>query len=127
MQMLLYTHPLNDERGEKRLRPVNSFWISGTGALGEQAPTSDKHINMPRTLAQAAFSDDWPAYAQAWATLDACEIAALLAQQTAGQTVRLSLCGERSAQTFETAAQGFFKRLTNILAPTSPIAVLEQL
>ncbi len=127
MQMLLYTHPLNDERGEQRLRPVNSFWISGTGALSEPPPTPQAPVTAPRALAQAAFTDDWTAYAQAWSQLDEGQIAELLAQQNAGQTVRLSLCGERNAQTFETAPQGFFSRITNLLSPASPLAVLEQL
>lgn len=127
MQMLLYTHPLNDERGEQRLRPVNSFWISGTGALSQPPPASKPPVAAPRALAHAAFTDDWTAYAQAWTQLDEGEIANLLAQQNAGQTVRISLCGERNAQTFETAPQGFFSRISNLLAPASPLAVLEQL
>ncbi len=127
MQMLLYTHPLNDERGEQRLRPVNSFWISGTGALSEPTPTPQAPVTGPRTLAQAAFTDDWSAYAQAWTQLDEGDIANLLAQQNAGKTVRLSLCGERNAQTFETAPQGFFNRISKLLSPASPLAVLEQL
>ncbi len=127
MQMLLYTHPLNDARSEQRLRPVNSFWISGTGALSEPIPTLQAPVIVPRTLAQAAFTDDWTAYAQAWTQLDEGEIANLLAQQNAGQTVRLSLCGEGNAQTFETAPQGFFSRISNFLSPASPLAVLEQL
>jgi hypothetical protein len=127
MQMLLYTHPLNDARSEKRLSPVNSFWISGTGALSEPTPTSRVPVAAPRTLAHAAFTDDWAAYAQAWTQLDEGDIANLLAQQNAGQTVRLSLCGERNAQTFETAPQGFFSRISNLLSPASPLAVLEQL
>lgn len=127
MQMLLYTHPLNDERGEQRLRPVNSFWISGTGALSEPPPASKPPVTAPRTLAHAAFTDDWTAYAQAWTQLDEGDIANLLAQQNTGQTVRLSLCGERNAQTFETAPQGFFSRITSLLSPASPLAVLELL
>ncbi|MES2401627.1 MAG: hypothetical protein V4573_16680 [Pseudomonadota bacterium] len=127
MQMLLYTHPLNDERSKQRQRPVNSFWISGTGSSSEPTPTPQAPVTVPRTLAQAAFNDDWTAYAQAWSQLDAGDIAKLLAEQNAGQTVRLSLCGERSAQTFETALQGFFSRISNLLSPASPLAVLEQL
>ncbi len=127
MQMLLYTHPLNDDRGEQRLRPINSFWISGTSALSESVPTPQAPVLVPRTLAQAAFTDDWTAYAQAWTQLDEGEIANLLTQQNQGQTVRLSLCGESNAQTFETAQQGFFSRISNLLSPASPLAVLEQL
>jgi hypothetical protein len=127
MQMLLYTHPLNDERAEQRLRPVNSFWISGTGGLSEPVPTPQAPVVVPRTLAQAAFTDDWTAYAQAWTQLDESEITNLLTQQNQGQTVRLSLCGESNAQTFETAQQGFFSRISNLLSPASPLSVLEQL
>lgn len=127
MQMLLYTHPLNDERGAKRQLPVNSFWISGTGALDKPAAAPPHNIMVPRNLAQAAFTDDWNAYAQAWLQLDAGDINKLLAQQNAGETVRLSLCGERNAQTFETAAHSFFSRISSLLAPQPPLTVLEQL
>jgi hypothetical protein len=33
MQMLLYTHPVNDRRAARGLTPVNAFWLSGTGSL----------------------------------------------------------------------------------------------
>ncbi|MBC7608069.1 MAG: hypothetical protein H7228_00600 [Polaromonas sp.] len=133
MQMLLYTHPLNDERGSRRLRSVNSFWVSGTGALPPTPPSPPtasspaQHITVPRILAQAAFTDDWTAYAQAWAALDASDIAAHLARQNSGETVRLTLCGESKAQTFETAKPGFFTRISSLLAPQPPLIILEQL
>ena len=82
---------------------------------------------MPRSLAQAVFADDWAAYAQAWAALDANEIAALLARQRAGETVRLTLCGERGATTFETTHQGFFAKIAASLAPTPLLTLLERL
>jgi hypothetical protein len=61
------------------------------------------------------LAEDWPAYAQAWAELDATAILALLKRQQAGQTVRLSLCGERASLTLQTAPKGLlaqFKQLT---------------
>ncbi|WP_411879391.1 hypothetical protein [Polaromonas sp. YR568] len=169
MQMLLYTHALNDERAARRLLPVNSFWLSGTGALdflplplgegggegqrpsihsrpADTAPIQPsaevrrpspltptlsqgerEKIAVPRSLAQAVFADDWTAYAQAWAALDANEITALLARQRAGETVRLTLCGERGAVTFETGHDGFFARIASALAPTPLLKVLEPL
>ena len=40
MQMLLYTHPFNDEREAARQRPVNAFWLHGAGRLDHTpAPT----------------------------------------------------------------------------------------
>ena len=118
MQMLLYTHPLNDARTAQRQLPVNSFWLSGTGALPASYTCAVQNdISMPRSLAQAVFNDDWAAYAQAWAALDACELTQLLARQRAGETVRLSLCGERGAQTLESSRTGLFTRISSLLAP----------
>lgn len=142
MQMLLYTHPLNDERSARRLPSVNSFWVSGTGALPASAPRAPsappppippttsspaQHITTPRMLAQAAFTDDWTAYAQAWATLDAGDIAVHLARQNSGDTLRLTLCGECNAQTFETVKHGLFTRISSLLAPRPPLILLEEL
>lgn len=115
MQMLLYTHPLNDERAARRQLPVNSFWLSGTGALpGTAAAANSPHISVPRSLAQAVFADDWTTYSEAWAQLDAEEIAALLARQRAGEPVRLTLCGERGAQTLESRKTGIFERINSL-------------
>lgn len=108
MQMLLYTHPLNEARQQRRLLPVNSIWFSGTGRLEGQTPPGRVHL--ARSLAQAALAEDWPAYAQAWAELDGTAIRALLARQKAGQTVRLSLCGESASLSLETAPKGLLAR-----------------
>ncbi len=131
MQMLLYTHPLNDERSAKRLQTVNSFWLSGTGALA-QAPTTSMPAPMPditinRSLAQAAFADDWAAHAQAWAALDAGDVGALLARQNGGEPVRLSLCSETQALTFETSSPSLLTRAMNLLKPQGNLNVLWQL
>ena len=127
MQMLLYTHPLNDARSANRLPAVNSFWLSGTGALGQPVAAPMASLVAPRNLAQAAFADDWATYAQAWQALDANEIAALLARQSAGEKVRLTLCSERTAQTFESAEKGLFARFRSLLSPRPPLNLLEQL
>jgi hypothetical protein len=121
MQMLLYTHAVNDARAAGRQLSVNSFWISGSGALPDtfSAPVPTD-ITAPRTLAQAAFSEDWAAYSKAWAALDATEGARLLALQQGGEAVRLSLCGERSATDFETARTGMFTKLANFFG-TKPL------
>ena len=126
MQMLLYTHPINDERAANRLRSVNSFWVSGSGALTENV-SANTRINVNRALAQAAFANDWAAYAQAWMQLDTSDIAALLAQQNNGNTVRISLCGESHAMTFETAQRSLLGRIMCTLSPQRPIDLLKQL
>ena len=141
MQMLLYTHAFNDERSARRLQTVNSFWLSGTGALVQVPETpvtpvtsiapipsaSLPDIILNRSLAQAAFTDDWPAHAQAWAALDAGDVAALLARQTAGESVRLSLCSETQVLTFETSPPGVLTRVMRLLKPHGHLDVLWQL
>ena len=128
MQMLLYTHPLNDQRSGKGQLSVNSFWISGSGALPDNfTPPPSPDVALPRNLALPAFTSDWQAYTQAWAALDASEGARLLALQQRGDTLRLSLCGERNALTFETAQTSFFTKLSNIFSPRPFSALLEQL
>lgn len=126
MQMLLYTHPVNDERASKGQRSVNSFWVSGSGALTE-GTTDCSAVSMSRALAPAALANDWAAYSAAWMQLDATDIAQLLARQSSGNTVRISLCGESIAMTFETTQHSLFNTLKNALSPQNPINLLKQL
>ncbi|MCJ0765284.1 phosphoglycerate mutase [Variovorax terrae] len=126
MQMLLYTHAVNDAREQRGLLPVNSFWVSGTGAL-QQPPRPGPGPTVPQSLAQAALREDWAAWTQAWQQLDATQGAALLAALDRGEAVTLTLCGERSAQAFETVARGLWQRISSHFGRTSARTVLEAL
>lgn len=96
VQMLLHSHPHNAEREAAGLLPVNSFWLSGTGApRAGQAPAGWQRDDR---LRNPALAEDWAAWAEAWAALDAGPLAALLAAAQRGEPVTLTLCGERSAQ-----------------------------
>ena len=77
MQMLLYTHDVNEERGRAGLAPVNSFWVSGTGALPARAPARKRRpaSKSPRPCASRALRGDWHGWAAAWQQLDATECA----------------------------------------------------
>ncbi len=106
MQMLLYTHPVNDARAERGLAPVNSVWISGCGPWPTGAPASVAPAAEPQVIASlrdAALHEDWNAWAQAWQAVDAEHCAALHARLRAGEDVRLTLCGARASQGFVTA------------------------
>lgn len=109
MQMLLYTHPVNEARQQRRKLTANSIWFSGTGVLPHAPAAAAVHLS--RTLAQPALAEDWAGYAQAWAEVDAQAVAPLLRRQQSGQAVRLSLCGERGSLTLETAPRGLLARL----------------
>jgi hypothetical protein len=95
VQMLLHEHPLNQAREAHGLLPVNSVWLSGTGAT---QPLRGLRPCVDDRLAAPALAGDWDAWAAAWAQLDA-----ELATQP---WTALTLCGERGACTWrrDTAA-----------------------
>lgn len=128
MQMLLYTLPLNDARQRGGLLPVNSFWVSGTGALAaDHAPASPKGLQVTPYLRDAALIGDWRAWSAAWQQLDARDCVRLLAELDRGREVRLTLCGEAGARTWTSRGVGAFKRLVARLALPSVESLLEGL
>jgi len=129
MQMLLYHHPVNDARSARGVPIVNSFWISGSGALPElphQAATAPKPV-LVTSLREAALGENWPAWAQAWQALDATECAALLATLNQGGSAELTLCGERNAQTFMARPPSILKSFLSLFDSQPPSLLLEQL
>ena len=129
MQMLLYRHPVNDAREARGVPTANSFWISGTGDLPQLPATLavDAQPVVVNTLREAALNEDWSAWAAAWQAIDAAACHALLGAQAHGESVQLTLCGERNAQTFHAAAPRYLKRFMNIFGTQPVSAVLEQL
>lgn len=115
MQMLLYTHAVNEARAQRRALAVNSFWISGSGALAATPVAPAERPLVPQTLMQAAQRQDWPAWGQAWEALDATQGATLLAALEQGNAaVRLTLCGQQQAQTFAATPRGLWSKLSII-------------
>ena len=111
MQMLLYTHAVNDERIAGGLLPVNSFWVSGTGALpAAHADAPPSGVQITHHLRDAALLGDWPGWSRAWQQLDAQECERLNRAVQAGGAVTLTLCGERSAQSWISQATGEWSR-----------------
>jgi hypothetical protein len=129
MQMLLYTHPVNEARARRGVPTVNSFWISGTGALPPQMPSSapEHDLVQDSSLRDAALNEDWDAWAQAWQALDATLCATLLAAVARGDSARLTLCGERGAQSLSAQPQTYMKRMMKFFDTQRPSALLETL
>lgn len=93
-QMLFYSHRVNDLRAARGLPLLNGFWISGTGAWNGQAlptPQVSDRLRLP------ALRGDLASWSAAWEQLEQDEIASLLERAERGETVRLTLCGERNA------------------------------
>ena len=125
MQMLLYTHPVNDARDAMNLTPVNSFWLHGSGALpaGYQPPPAQTQPVVIDTLKPLALTDDWHGWAQAWQALDSGDIQSLLQTTAASQTLQLTLCGERSSQTWTAQPQPVWQKLQRIFS-SEPLSTL---
>lgn len=115
VQMLLHRHPLNAGREARGALVLNSVWISGCGvASGGELPADLQIID---TLREPLLAGDWAAWAEAWQALDAGPIAALLKHAQAGAPLRLTLCGERFAQTYELPERGSLRQLWQRLLP----------
>lgn len=111
MQMLLYTHTVNDARNRTKTAAINSIWLHGTGELTKSGGQMGTNINVPRSLADAALREDWAVWTQAWVQLDTTVCADLLKRVQAGEPVTLTLCGERSALTYEWRSKSVLERL----------------
>ncbi|HZY20152.1 MAG TPA: phosphoglycerate mutase [Ramlibacter sp.] len=128
MQMLLYTHPVNEERTRGGLLPVNSFWASGTGALAEgDRPATPAGLRITHSLRDAALLQDWRAWGAAWQQLDARDAARLQQALETGRPVALTLCGERQARTWRSAGAGWRQRLAGLVSRRRPIDWLNEL
>jgi hypothetical protein len=121
VQMLLHRHPVNDAREGAGLPPVNSVWLSG---CGRHQPAADADpVQVDDRLRGPALAGDWAAWADAWRALDAGPLEAL--RRTGGA---LTLCGERSAQRFESArTSGWWRLLARGWKRTEPATMLETL
>lgn len=125
VQMLLYTHPLNERREARGELPVNSFWLSGCGVLPQAAWPGD--LTVDDCLRSAALNEDWLGWSQAWRALDAGPLAQGLARAKRGEAFTLTLCGERTALTLQVAPRSLFQRLAGALRKPDIHTALERL
>lgn len=120
LQMLLYTHPLNEARQARGLPAVNAFWLHGSGCLPAPAPTpTSTQVQYVDTLQASAHHGDWQTWAKAWQALDTEALAQLLEHIQTGGTARLTLCGLRTALTWHTAPRSLGQRLSQFFRPVS--------
>jgi len=129
MQMLLYTHPVNEGRG----LTINSFWVHGTGALpseatgGRVAQANQSALQEPvvvHTLRESALQQDLIGWLEAWQHVDAHVIAPMLARVAVGEPQRLVLCGEHAFHVYDSAQPSWWQRVRMHFASTSLDTVL---
>ena len=123
-QLLLYPHALNDEREARGALTLNSFWLSG---CSRAQPVQGDRVQVDDSLRAPLLAEDWAAWADAWRALDAGDIAACAHAARDGLDVTLTLCGERSAQRYETAPRSLWQRTRARFAAPSTHELLEAL
>lgn len=128
MQMLLHTHPVNEQRERQKLPTINSFWISGTGTYQPvENPDNPVVVTMRDALRKPSLEDDSGAWIGAWKALDETTIAHALQKVESGESVRLTLCGEHRAQTWGSEPLGFMGKLQRRLKPVKIDGILQSL
>ena len=115
MQMLLYTHPLNDARAARGKPVVNSFWVSGTGTFNTPTPQAQRLV-CDISLIKSARQDNATEWMAAWQKLDS-QLRDTLSGTTQ-DTIRITLCGEEQAHTYAYQAQPWYKRIQQRIKPT---------
>jgi hypothetical protein len=123
MQMLLYTHPVN----EGRRLTINSFWVHGTGALPASQVTHSEPV-VVEALRDSALQQDLIGWLEAWQHVDAQVIAPMLTRLTSGEAAdqpqRLVLCGEYEFHVYDSTKPSLWQRVRQRLAPTTLDTVL---
>ena len=128
MQMLLYHHPVNDERARYHLPSVNSFWVSATGtpdtAAAAPPPAPPK---LHTELRAAALKDDGHAWAMAWHALDRTLLAETLQRLDADAPVDIVLTGEQRAINLGQRPKTLMAKLQRRFSGPHAIALLKTL
>lgn len=121
MQMLLYTHPINDARARFHLPAVNAFWVSGTGALatkpGTAKPSAASDCQVRNALHTPTVEDDALGWTQAWEALDSTTLANAVQHVAGGRPLHLTLCSDTAAHTYTTQPLNTWERLLRKLRP----------
>jgi hypothetical protein len=126
VQLLLYPHPLNEDREQRGELTLNSFWLSGCGRLQPQSDI-EQPVTVDTALRAPVLAEDWAAWAEAWRELDNGDIAEWLEAARAGRDAVLTLCGERSAHRYETVPRNLWQKLGHRWKTSEPHRLLEAL
>ncbi len=131
MQMLLYTHPVNANRG----LAINSLWWHGAGGLPSDSKVSNTKDNLANltctsslqtfneaqlqaisNLRNATLQQDWQAWAHAWNLLDKTLFADLHQRAQQGDAMQIVLGGEHARHMYETRPASAWSRVQSIVA-----------
>ena len=116
MQMLLYQHPVNDERSLKGRWTVNSFWLHRRlEQLYPDATDFDVALDLRETL-QPNNAKLWQ---QAWEHLDATLCQSLCQRLDENQAISLTLCSETAWRHYRPQPLSWFNKLHRLIQAVS--------
>ena len=116
MQMLLYQHPVNDERSLKGRWTVNSFWMHR--ALDQLYPKSSD-VSVALDLREAALSTDPALWQKSWQQIDNSLALSLCQALELNQSVSLTLCSENSLRHYLLEPDSWRQKLQRVFKPVS--------
>lgn len=125
IQMLLYTHPVNDAREQRGRWPINAMWISGAGVL-DKPLAARTPVVVERRLQSLPTRFGAAELASIWHAIEADITPRLQAVLRASGQAQLSLCGPRRALTWR-STQGLWQRLSGRLRPMRLAQLQERL
>jgi hypothetical protein len=124
MQMLLYQHPVNDERSLKGRWTVNSFWLHRR--LDQLYPDA-LDLNVALDLRETMQASNAKLWQQAWEHLDATLCQSLCQALDQNHDVSLTLCSETSWRHYRPQPASWLSKLHRLIQPVSVIKELRAL
>jgi hypothetical protein len=124
MQMLLYQHPVNDERSLKGRWTVNSFWLHRSL---EQLYPDASDLNVALDLRENMQASNAKLWQQAWEHLDATLCPSLSQALDQNQGVSLTLCSDTSWRHYRPQPVSWLNKLHRLIQPVSVIKELRAL
>ena len=124
MQMLLYQHPVNDERSLKGRWTVNSFWLHRR--LDQLYPDA-LDLNVALDLRENMQASNAKLWQQAWEHLDATLCQSLCQALDQNHDVSLTLCSETSWRHYRPQPASWLSKLHRLIQPVSVIKELRAL
>jgi hypothetical protein len=124
MQMLLYQHPVNDERSLKGRWTVNSFWMHRSL---EQLYPDSSDLNVALDLLENMQASNAKLWQQGWEHLDATLCQSLSQVLDQNHEVSLTLCSETSWRHYRPQPVSWLNKLQRLIQPVSVIKELRAL
>jgi hypothetical protein len=124
MQMLLYQHPVNDERSLKGRWSVNSFWMHRSV---EQLYPDASDLNVVLNLRENMQASNPKLWQQEWQHLDATLCQSLSQALNQNHDVSLTLCSETSWRHYRPQPVSWLNKLHRLIQPVSVIKELRAL